>query len=235
MTNQFVSTSEKREGKTQTSSRRFFLRTSVVGASILAPAGLLTACGISNNVATTSMNATNTVSAPVNNTTTTLALKSITDSKAAFTEIMSDENEHVTFLKDALTKAGAAPRVKPTFKDLQQTDITAFANLAQTFENVGVGTYLMAASAISHKAYLAAAGSILTVEARHAGYLNALLEKPLNVNGAFDKPLTQAEIVTAVSPFIANLNGGSNPSAPLKNDVDILNFALLLELSLIHI
>jgi len=32
-----------------------------------------------------------------------------------------------------------------------------------------------------------------------------------------------------VAPFIASLNGGPDSSKPLKNDVDILNFALLLE------
>lgn len=151
------------------------------------------------------------------------------DNKAAFTEIMNDETAHVTFLQAALTKAGATPRPKPTFKGLQQTDVTAFAGVSQALENVGVGAYLMAAPAIANKAYLAAAGSILTIEARHAGFLDVLLGKPISANGAFDKPMTQADIVTAASPFISSLNGGPDPSAALKNDADILNFALLLE------
>jgi hypothetical protein len=158
-----------------------------------------------------------------------LSLASVSDSGSAFREIMQDENAHVTFLQQALTKAGVQPRPKPTFKNLEQMDLQSFAQLAQTFENVGVGAYLMAAPAIASKTYLAAAGSILTVEARHAGFLDALLSKPLSANGAFDKPLSQAEIVSAVSPFIAGLNGGSDPSASLKNDAAILNFALLLE------
>ena len=41
--------------------------------------------------------------------------------------------------------------------------------------------------------------------------------------------MTQAAIVNAASPFIASLNGGPDPSAPLTSDTDILNFALLLE------
>jgi hypothetical protein len=41
--------------------------------------------------------------------------------------------------------------------------------------------------------------------------------------------MTQEAIVSAASPFIASLNGGSDPGAPLKSDTDILNFALLLE------
>ena len=47
--------------------------------------------------------------------------------------------------------------------------------------------------------------------------------------GASDKPISQAQIVAEVIPFISSLNGGSDPAAPLGNDVDILNFALLLE------
>ena len=77
--------------------------------------------------------------------------------------------------------------------------------------------------------HLAAAGSILTIEARHAGFLDGLLNKPISANGAFDKPFSQADIVSGVSPFIASLNGGPDSSGTLKNDVDILNFALLLE------
>jgi hypothetical protein len=56
-----------------------------------------------------------------------------------------------------------------------------------------------------------------------------LLGTPISPNGAFDKPMTQADIVAAASPFIASLNGGPDPSKALANDVDILNFALLLE------
>jgi hypothetical protein len=146
--------------------------------------------------------------------------------KAAFNEIMSDENAHVSFLMSAL---GSSARPKPTFKGLAQTDINAFASLARTLENVGVGAYLGAAPSISSKAYLAAAASILTIEARHAGFLDVLLKMPISANGAFDKPMTQAEVVAAGGPFVANLNGGADPSAPLKSDADILNFALLLE------
>ncbi|WP_207229426.1 ferritin-like domain-containing protein [Ktedonosporobacter rubrisoli] len=144
----------------------------------------------------------------------------------AFHEIRKDEDAHVSFLKEAL---GKAARPKPKFKDLQQHSSASFVNLSQVFENVGVGAYLMAAPAISNKGNLAAAGSILTIEARHAGYLNALVGKPLSGNGAFDKPISQSQIIKDVSPFIDNLNGGSNPANALKNDIDILNFALLLE------
>ncbi len=148
---------------------------------------------------------------------------------SAFHEIQQDENAHVAFLISALKGAGATPRPKPTFKGLTQKSLDGFTDLARTFENVGVGAYLLAAPAISNKAYLSAAASILTIEARHAGYLDAMSGKPLSPNGAFDKSIPQSQIVSDVSPFIVSLNGGSDPSMPLMNDVDILNFALLLE------
>lgn len=151
---------------------------------------------------------------------------SIRQAGSQFIQIQQHENAHVDFLKNAL-KDKARP--KPTFKGLEQMSITAFAATAKTFENVGVGAYLMAAPAISSKEYLAAAGSILTIEARHAGFLDVLLGADISPTGAFDKPIAQPDIVTAVSPFVASLNGGSDPSGKLASDTDILNFALLLE------
>ena len=86
--------------------------------------------------------------------------------------------------------------------------------------------------------YLAAAGSILTIEARHAGYINVLLNLIMtdNVYGnsqSFETPLTQDQVVALAGPFITSLNGGpplsfsTTPSA--ANDYAILNFALALE------
>ena len=188
-------------------SRRTLLRNSLLGATSVAAASLLV-----------------TQTANAATTTSQSSLRLSTD--AAFEEIMSDENAHVAFLKSAL---GSYARPKPTFQGLKQSDVQKFYVLSRTFENVGVGAYLLAAPAISNKDYLAAAGSILTIEARHAGYLDALTGMPLSPNGAFDKPIPQAQIVSDVAPFIKSLNGGSDPSAPLMNDTDILNFALLLE------
>jgi hypothetical protein len=207
------------------SSRRLFLRNSLVGAALVAPAGLLAACGSASST-TSTVHTTSTSASSSGQKATTLSFQSVSDSKQAFNEIMTDESQHVSFLQTALKSAA---RPKPTFQNLSQSDLQSFANVSQSLENVGVGAYLMAAPAIKDKGILAAAGSILTIEARHAGFLDALLQKPISANGAFDKPLTQAAIVSAVTPFIASLNGGPDPSAPLTSDTDILNFALLLE------
>jgi hypothetical protein len=149
--------------------------------------------------------------------------------KNAFTEIMNDEAAHVTFFQKALTQAAATPRPKPTFKGLAQANQSDFATMSRTFENAGVAAFLMAMPAISNKDYTAAAASILTIEARHAGFVDVLLGQPLSENGAFDKPATHAELLKAVSPFIESLNGGPDPADELNNDMVILNFALLLE------
>lgn len=186
-------------------SRRAFLMRSAAGAALAAPAA--------------SLLLTQSVSAATRSSHGLSAYD-------AFHEIKKDEDTHVSFLKQAL---GSYARPKPKFKNLRQSSTHAFIQLSQVFENVGVGAYLLAAPSISSKGYLAAAGSILTIEARHAGYLNSLLGLHLSTNGSFDKPIAQSEIVKDVMPFIASLNGGSDPSKPLKNDIDILNFALLLE------
>ena len=154
-----------------------------------------------------------------------------------FASIKQHEGAHVDYLVKAL---GTAARPKPNFANLLQKNFIAFATTAQALENTGVGAYLGAAPAISNADILAAAGSIMTIEARHAGYLNSFLHDPITAsssdddsNSNFDMPLTVADIVAAVTPFVVDLNGGppltysTTPSA--QNDIAILNFALALE------
>jgi hypothetical protein len=154
-----------------------------------------------------------------------------------FLTIQGHENAHVDFLVSAL---GADARPKPTFKGLKQKNVVNFITVSQALENTGVGAYLGALPVISSKYYLAAAGTIALIEARHAGYINNLVEDPitcsildLSQDNDFETPLTIDEVVAGAGPFIASLNGGppltfsSTPSA--ANDIAILNFALALE------
>jgi hypothetical protein len=161
---------------------------------------------------------------------TTTMLSTITPEtiKKGFKEIMDDEAQHVSFFQTALKRAGVTPRPKPTFKGLAQTELDDFMAMSSMLENAGVGAFLMAMPAISDTNATAAAASIVTIEARHAGFVNALLGKPLS-ESAFDKPISQNTIVAAVSPFIESLNDGPNPADELNSDPVILNFALLLE------
>ncbi|MDZ4684555.1 MAG: ferritin-like domain-containing protein [Planctomycetaceae bacterium] len=151
--------------------------------------------------------------------------------KAVFRTIREHENDHVDYLVAAL---GGAARPKPTFTGLFQVSYTNFVNIAQALENTGVGAYLGAAPAINNPAILAAAGSIMTIEARHAGAVNFFQGDPVTVaNESFETAFTADEVVAAAGGFIANLNGGppvtysTTPSD--SNDIDILNFALALE------
>ena len=82
------------------------------------------------------------------------------------------------------------------------TNQASFLKLAYALENVGVGAYNGAGPSLKSKALLAAAGSIVQVEARHAASIAVLTSEKITPNGAFDKPLTKAEVLTAAGPFI---------------------------------
>jgi len=154
-----------------------------------------------------------------------------------FTDIMGHENDHVAYLVSAL---GADARPKPSFAPLLQKNIVDFVTVSQALENTGVGAYLGALGVISSSDYVTAAGTIAQIEARHAGYLNNLVEDPitgnildLSTNNSFEMPLTVAQVVAAAGPFVTSLNGGppltfSTTPSP-ANDIAILNFALALE------
>ena len=77
-----------------------------------------------------------------------------------------------------------------------------FLALSQALENTGVGAYAGQALNISSPAYISAALSIWSIEARHAS-VAGLLVKPTSKNispdgGAFDETATAAEILKAV-------------------------------------
>lgn len=149
--------------------------------------------------------------------------------------VQRHENAHVAFLVNFL---GPNARPKPTFKNLRASSPSKFLELSRVLENVGVGAYLGATPIIFSRAVLAAAGSIATIESRHAGFFNALLCKDVTENAfgaeqSFERPFTVAEVVKFASPYLVSLNGGpeltfsTEPSA--SNDIAILNFALALE------
>ncbi|MGH2804431.1 MAG: ferritin-like domain-containing protein, partial [Thermoleophilaceae bacterium] len=77
----------------------------------------------------------------------------------------------------------------------------SFLKLAQTFEDTGVSAYNGAAPAIESTDVLAAAGSIVQVEARHAAAIRALNGNPIT-EGGFDEALEMQEVLDAVQPFV---------------------------------
>ena len=69
-------------------------------------------------------------------------------------------------------------------------------------ENTGVGAYNGAGPSLMNKEYLAAAGSIVQVEARHAAAIALLTGDPITPSGAFDKPLSKSQVLAKAGPLI---------------------------------
>ena len=113
--------------------------------------------------------------------------------------VTADENAHVAFLKKALgSKAIAAPKVD--FGGTTSSE-ASFIKTAVALENTGVHAYSGQALNISSPAYIAAALSIWSIEARHASVAGLLLTgKPSGItpDGPFDTPFTAAEVLKAV-------------------------------------
>ncbi len=117
--------------------------------------------------------------------------------------VRNHENAHVAFLKSAL---GSAAPAKPRF-DFKDT-VTNEAKFQQTsivLEDTGVQAYLGQTARIKSKKILAAAGSILPVEARHAAWIRDIrLRATQSGSGSnpapnsFDKPQTMAQILAKV-------------------------------------
>ncbi|KAJ7179560.1 ferritin-like domain-containing protein [Mycena filopes] len=99
------------------------------------------------------------------------------------TTIQQDEATHTTFLQQALT------------------DVPTMAATARAVEYVGVAAYLGAATLLDDPVFLDAAGSILTVEARHQTLLN-ILAGASSIPQAFDIPLTPQEVLSIAGGFI---------------------------------
>jgi Ferritin-like domain len=124
------------------------------------------------------------------------------EAKALATEIRDNEVEHVAALTKAITSLGGKP-VKAPRVDFGGAfgNEKSFLALAQTFEDTGVSAYNGAGPSIESKEVLAAAGSIVQVEARHAAAIRLLNGNPIT-DGGFDKSLDGQAVLKAVQPFV---------------------------------
>lgn len=112
------------------------------------------------------------------------------------------EAAHVDGLMAALQAVGVEP-----VKALMDYQFPAFdsreaiLNFAKVAEDIGVGAYQGAANLIDNKDYLAVAGSIVQVEARHAAIINSLLGLD-PVPAALTPSLTVDEVLQKVNPIL---------------------------------
>jgi hypothetical protein len=123
------------------------------------------------------------------------------DAKALAASFGDEEAEHVTALTKAIMGAGGTPVKQPKFA-FPVTDQKSFLKLAYVLENTGVSAYNGAAPSISNSALLAAAGSIVQVEARHAASIALLTGGKITPDGAFDKPLNMKQVLAKAGPLI---------------------------------
>jgi hypothetical protein len=107
-----------------------------------------------------------------------------------------DENAHVKALKSALGHKAAK---KPNFDFGKAVkDKSTFAATAYVLENTGVHAYIGQAFNIKSAAYLGAALSIVTVEARHSGAIGLYLGKAI-APSPFDTGLPASKVLKAVA------------------------------------
>lgn len=119
-----------------------------------------------------------------------------------FEAIRDHERAHVDALTAAIEEGGGTPVSGLEFEFPYET-VDEFVSLAQVFEDTGAAAYTGAAPMIQSDEYLAAAASILAVEARHASYLR-VLNVQIPFPDAFQPAMTMEEVVEAVEPFIVS-------------------------------
>jgi rubrerythrin len=122
--------------------------------------------------------------------------------------VASHEKTHVSVLRQTINKLGGKPVKKPTFDFMGTTDDQGkFIATAYVLENTGVNAYLGQAGNLKSKALLAAAASIVTVEARHASAIAVIQNANPYVDdrdggitpaGAFDRAYSKSKILKIV-------------------------------------
>jgi rubrerythrin len=111
------------------------------------------------------------------------------------------EQQHVDALTNTIMQLGGKPVKAPGVDFGSLSNEAAFLKLAVAFEDVGVSAYNGAAPAIKSTEVLAAAGSIVQVEARHAAAVR-LLSKQDPAPNAFDETLNTNQVLKAVKPYV---------------------------------
>ena len=124
--------------------------------------------------------------------------------------IKGHEVAHREFLRKALGR-NRIPDLTPNFNAVDFNSRESVLKTASTFEDLGVSAYNGGGAAISNPQYLAAAGSIVSVEARHAATLRILLyglgpafagDDVVDYSG-LDVSRPPSQVLALAAPFIA--------------------------------
>lgn len=130
--------------------------------------------------------------------------------RSVLRDIRDHEIAHRAFFAKALGR-NRIPNLTPNFSAVDFGSRRSVLTTASTFEDLGVSAYNGGGQAIRNPAYLAAAGSIVSVEARHAAVLRDLIQ-PLSSNFAgydvvnfngLDVARPPSQVLMAAAPFIA--------------------------------
>lgn len=130
----------------------------------------------------------------------------ITDSKElAYVRVLgAHEAAHVTFLRSVLGDQALFETADISFNPAGLaailSDRDTILNTAVTLEDLGVHAYNGAGPSLTNPTYILAAGSIVSVEARHAGGVRALLGRPTTEPDS-DRLVGDADLVASLNPF----------------------------------
>jgi hypothetical protein len=127
----------------------------------------------------------------------------------AFTEIRDHERAHVDFFKKALGDH-AIPAIDIDFSKIDFDRRSNVLGAADAFENLGVAAFNGAGPLLVNTDYLAAAGTIVSVEARHAAMISALLHGPSSASAGkghvsskgLDETMPPSKVLAQAKPFI---------------------------------
>ncbi len=124
------------------------------------------------------------------------------DAQKLTEELALNEGAHVSALMTVIGTLGGQPTREPEveFGDAFSSQ-TSYLKLAQTFEDTGVSAYNGAGPMLESKEALAAAGTIVQVEGRHAALIRMMRgQEP--APKAFDDALSIPQVRTRVAPFL---------------------------------
>jgi rubrerythrin len=124
------------------------------------------------------------------------------DAQKLTEELATNEGEHVTALMAAIGTLGGTPTPEPEvdFGNALKSQ-SSYLELAQTFEDTGVSAYNGAGPELESKEALAAAGTIVQVEGRHAALIRMMRGEDAAPK-AFDDALSIPQVRIRVEPFL---------------------------------